>query len=97
MTENHRNQKGEHPATGMLASLVGPCPRCGHGLLQAVFDGELTNFVCTECNACWHGELAWVKRVDPGTCPGCPMRDVCHAGAADYGVNDLPGRAPAVI
>ena len=63
----------------MLASLIGPCPDCGNGRLQAVFDGDSTNFLCTNCGDCWHPELAWVHRVNPTTCPGCASREVCTA------------------
>jgi ribosomal protein S27E len=70
----------------LLASVVGPCPICGNGHLRAVFDGELTNFLCIQCKACWHGDLAWVHRVEPVNCPGCPSRPVCLAAArgTDY-------------
>ena len=62
-----------------LAHLIGPCPECGNGRLQAVVDKEgTTNFVCRECGGCWHAELEWSCRVDPLTCPGCPARDVCR-------------------
>ena len=44
----------------MLSLLVGPCLECGDGRLEPVFDGELSNFLCRNCGACWHPELEWV-------------------------------------
>jgi hypothetical protein len=70
-------------APKLLAALIGPCPTCGNGRLRAVFDGEQTNFHCTDCRACWHGEVAFVHRVDPGTCAGCPAHASCVAGPGD--------------
>lgn len=69
----------------LLAALVGPCPECGDGRLEAVFDGEGTNFLCRSCGCCWHPELDWVSRVNPATCPGCAGRDVCTAARRAYG------------
>ena len=71
--------------TRLLAGLVGPCPECGNGTLQPVFDGERTNFFCETCGRCWHPELAWVSRVDPETCPACPMLGTCRAARDRYG------------
>ena len=68
-----------------LSLLVGPCPECGHGRLRPVSDGERTNFLCERCGSCWHPELAWVNRVNPETCPGCPWRDVCLTARRAYG------------
>ena len=68
-----------------LARLIGPCPECGNGRLQAVFDGEVTNFLCRSCGNCWHPELAWVQRVNPATCPGCSSREVCATARRPYG------------
>lgn len=68
----------------LLAGLVGPCPDCGNGRLIAVTDGELVNFLCPGCGACWHPELDWVHRVNPDTCPGCIHRDVCQAAIRPY-------------
>ena len=63
-----------------LAHLIGPCPECGNGRLEAVVDDEgTTNFLCRDCGNCWHAELEWSCRVDPVTCPGCSARDVCTA------------------
>lgn len=69
----------------LLASVIGPCPNCGNGRLQAVSDGELTNFVCTTCGSCWHPELDWVNRINPTTCPGCPERATCLGAGVPYG------------
>ena len=62
----------------LLAGLIGPCPACGNGRLRVVFDGELTNFLCLECQACWHPERASVRRVDHAVCPGCPSYPRCR-------------------
>jgi ssDNA-binding Zn-finger/Zn-ribbon topoisomerase 1 len=69
----------------LLACLVGPCPECGHGLLQVVSDGELTNLLCPECGICWHAELGAIHRIDPATCPGCPSREICLAAVRHTG------------
>jgi len=69
----------------MLAGLIGPCPECGNGRLEAVFDGETSNLLCRSCGNCWHSELSWVQRVDPATCPGCASRNVCVAARRRYG------------
>ena len=54
------------------------CLECGADELEAVSDGEMTNFRCLGCGSCWHYELGWVVRVDPDTCPGCPRRPLCE-------------------
>ena len=69
----------------LLAAVIGPCPECGSGVLQAAFDGEQTNFVCARCGCCWHPELEWVNRVNPFTCPGCPARAICTQPRRPYG------------
>lgn len=69
----------------MLAGIIGPCPECGNGRLEAVFDGVATNFLCRRCGTCWHAELEWVHRVNPATCPGCPAREVCAAARRPFG------------
>ena len=71
--------------THLLSCLIGPCPECQNGRLEAVSDGDLTNFVCHTCGTCWHPELDWVERVDPATCPGCPSSEVCLAARRPYG------------
>lgn len=68
-----------------LNLLVGPCPECGNGRLQAVSDGERANFLCTTCGNCWHPELEWVERVNPATCAGCPSRAICLGARRAYG------------
>lgn len=71
--------------TRLLAGLVGPCPECRNGTLEAVSDGDQTNFLCVNCGRCWHPEMAWVSRVDPVTCPGCPSRPTCLESRRRYG------------
>lgn len=58
------------------------CPDCGADTLVAVSDGELTNFVCTACFACWHYELGSIYRTPVVTCPGCRLSNVCRAAHA---------------
>jgi hypothetical protein len=54
------------------------CPDCGGEVMEAVSDGEMTNFRCVGCGGCWRVELGWVSRIVPSTCPGCEhhMEDV---------------------
>lgn len=59
-----------------------PCPTCGSDELEAVWDGEWTNFLCHECWSCWHVQLGWIHRVDIATCPGCMHRPECLAQRA---------------
>jgi hypothetical protein len=42
--------------------------------MEAVSDGEMTNFRCVRCRGCWRIELGWVSRIGPSTCPGCEHR-----------------------
>ena len=65
----------------ILAGLVGPCPACGSGTLDPVFDGEHFNFRCPACTASWHPERGWVHQVDVSTCPGCRLQRVCKSTA----------------
>ncbi len=58
------------------------CPGCGSEELEAVSDGELTNFFCAACHRCWHVELGWFHRMDPSTCLGCPHAVDCGAVSA---------------
>jgi len=67
---------------GAMAKGILRCRTCGSEVLEAVSDGEETNFLCRECWSCWHLELGWVHRVDPGTCPGCQHREECLARQA---------------
>jgi hypothetical protein len=53
------------------------CPGCGAPAPEAVSDGELTNFLCPACAACWHVELGFVHRVDAAQCPGCEHLPTC--------------------
>jgi len=64
------------------------CPECGRDVMEAVSDGEMTNFRCVGCGMCWHIELGWVNRVDPATCPGCEHRSECMAASDDAPAND---------
>jgi hypothetical protein len=56
---------------------VEACRVCGCQQLLPVFDGEQTNFICSDCSACWHVEQHWMSRVAPTTCPGCPHKPEC--------------------
>jgi uncharacterized Zn finger protein len=40
------------------------CNDCGAEGLVVVADGDLVDFRCPACGACWHMELGWVRRVD---------------------------------
>jgi hypothetical protein len=55
------------------------CLACGSDRLLRVSDGEVANFVCTRCAACWHAEAGWVHRVVPDRCPGCAFKRSCAA------------------
>lgn len=70
----------------LLAGLIGPCPECGNGTLRPVAVRATTNFLCQECGACWHAEFDWVRRVDPESCPGCPVRGLCLEPRRPYAV-----------
>jgi hypothetical protein len=62
---------------GLFAPPLASCPRCGAPDLEAVSDGELTNFFCGRCMSCWHVELGYAHRVDVSSCPGCEHRPAC--------------------
>jgi formate dehydrogenase maturation protein FdhE len=55
------------------------CPTCGSGRLEPVVDfvEEGVRFLCTNCDRCWHVELGYVQRVQPGACHGCTQRERC--------------------
>lgn len=53
------------------------CPSCDTDGLQPVGAAGDVNFACTTCGCCWHLELGWVQRVDPGSCPACRERGIC--------------------
>ena len=55
------------------------CPSCGPVEVFPVFDGELTNYYCPLCGACWHYGPGSVTPVQPETCPGCQVELVCRA------------------
>jgi len=79
MQDSHVQDRRLTSAAATLSGLVGPCPECGNGRLEAVTDGELTNLLCSACGACWHPEVALVHRVDPAACRGCSSRSLCRA------------------
>ncbi|HET7722346.1 MAG TPA: hypothetical protein VFK43_20440 [Acidimicrobiales bacterium] len=54
------------------------CLNCGPVELQPVFDGEITNFYCDLCGACWHFELGFAIPIHPETCPGCALELQCR-------------------
>ena len=62
-----------------LAHALRRCPSCQAGHLQAVFDGNRVNVLCTSCGGCWNALGHRACRVDPETCPGCPARGWCRA------------------
>jgi hypothetical protein len=53
------------------------CPRCSNDVLEAVADGEDTNFLCHGCWTCWHWDLGYLISVPPSTCPGCHHKEEC--------------------
>jgi hypothetical protein len=79
----------------LLAGLVGPCPTCGSGSLQPVFDGEILNFRCQTCAGCWHPDRGGVARVDASSCPGCQFRATCAAAAAEVSPGERRQRGHA--
>lgn len=64
--------------------LLSRCPECAGQELRFVSDGELANFLCLTCGCCWHLELGWIHRVDPGTCLGCESRPICSASRVPH-------------
>jgi hypothetical protein len=67
---------------GRMTARILTCQDCGLNVMEAVSDGEMTNFRCVSCGACWHVELGWVSRVEPATCPGCEHHAECVAANA---------------
>ena len=65
---------------------IDTCLDCGAVELRRVFDGELMNFLCTQCMSCWHVELGLIQRIDPQTCPGCDLHLIC----VEYQEHDRP-------
>jgi nitroimidazol reductase NimA-like FMN-containing flavoprotein (pyridoxamine 5'-phosphate oxidase superfamily) len=57
------------------------CPRCGCDELSPVSVGNVRNFVCNSCAACWHVANGNLRRVLPQQCPGCAFRPMCTAAA----------------
>jgi hypothetical protein len=66
-------------ARRVIALGVLRCLGCGEKALEAVSDGDATNFLCRSCWNCWHIELGWVQRVAVGTCAGCVHDRECRA------------------
>ena len=62
---------------GRLLAAPSECPDCSAGGLEAVSDGELSNFWCPSCGSCWHIELGNARRVSPSSCPDCTRRERC--------------------
>ena len=61
------------------------CPACASGRLLAVDDGELTYFLCEDCDQCWHLSMGWAQPVDPELCAGG-----ARPGRGDSDVIDVP-------
>ena len=78
---------------------LGACPACGGDAMAVASDGELTNFACTGCFACWHFSLGAVYQVPSATCPGCRLVDMCRAArllvAVQAGPTALPNGRPS--
>lgn len=68
------------------------CPACGTEGLLPVRSGGAVNFACTTCGCCWHLELGWVSRLDPGSCPACVERGIC-LGVVVVDLRDQPAQA----
>jgi nitroimidazol reductase NimA-like FMN-containing flavoprotein (pyridoxamine 5'-phosphate oxidase superfamily) len=62
------------------------CPSCGGGELLPVSDGVTRNYICNTCAACWHIDGGELRRVRPGTCPGCLFKPMCTAAAVRDGI-----------
>ena len=73
MPSPHISENGVHLLPGPLER----CPQCDRPDLETVSDGDITNFFCQSCLACWHLELGFVHRVDPTTCGGCAHLPTC--------------------
>ena len=57
------------------------CPACGSDQLSVVYDQGRANFLCEECEQCWHLSMGWAQRVDPLTCDTCAERGRCLAAS----------------
>jgi len=75
------------------------CPACGSDALAVVSDGEMTNFACTGCFACWHFSLGAIYELPSATCPGCRLVDLCRAARplvpVPVGPTALPNGRPS--
>ena len=73
-----KSQPAEKAAMpGAMVKRLFECLKCGSDELEAVSDGELTNFLRPVCWSRWHVELGGVYRADPSSCPGCQHLDEC--------------------
>lgn len=79
-TSREERPHGDGPAP-LVPGPPERCPACGAGGLEAVSDGERTNFFCHSCARCWHMELNVMTRVDVKTCPGCEHLTTCRLRA----------------
>lgn len=79
MSEHVGTMSVSHPPVRVTGGPLGACPECGGTSFLAVHDGTETNFLCESCARCWYVSMGWVGRVDPATCPGCPMRGRCES------------------
>ncbi|HET9442730.1 MAG TPA: hypothetical protein VFO65_05365 [Acidimicrobiales bacterium] len=68
---------------GHYLHAVVACGRCGNDELEAVSDGEDTNFLCHRCWTCWHWELGAMSPVPPETCRHCQYQEECLRRAAE--------------
>ena len=64
---------------------IASCPRCGSTRLLPVSDLDSVNFLCRDCNRCWHVGLGWVSQVDPLGCVECSHRPECLRFAGGSG------------
>lgn len=69
------------PEPALIGRPLDNCPGCGSWQLQPVvdIDAEGVHFLCGSCSRCWHVELGYVRRVNPGDCDGCPQSALCSA------------------
>jgi hypothetical protein len=77
MSDGAMRSHGHEPT--IIRRPLARCPKCGSGRLEPIvdFDREGVRFLCGGCDRCWHVELGYVQRVQPGTCHGCPQHEQC--------------------
>jgi hypothetical protein len=63
--------------SGAVVKGLFSCRVCGSDEMEAMSDGEGTNFLCNDCWTCWNLEMGLVRRVTPGTCGSCDHQDDC--------------------